>query len=261
MRERFSLIPQNAFSSVFRCCFIPKLSFFSWYFPGDRTVSLPNLGRLGAALLSHHPSPRCELNERLLLAVSLSCEVFFRFHLLSLQLGTLHILDAMKKAGHDISTLFLCGGLSKNALFVQTHANATGTPIRVFTFQVDFLPKWIDLFGERALIRVTFTDLREVSCVLSVPQGCLWCCQTRPRRFWWERQSWEHVRHVTTAPCRYTTKQRFLFIALHFTIKGASQLCSQNWLNKLSWVESLQKCVCGWNFTKKMMRSGDRGGW
>lgn len=42
------------------------------------------------------------------------------------QLGTLHILEAMKKAGHDIRTLFLCGGLSKNPLFVQIHANATG---------------------------------------------------------------------------------------------------------------------------------------
>lgn len=32
----------------------------------------------------------------------------------------------MKEAGHDIRTLFLCGGLSKNPLFVQIHANATG---------------------------------------------------------------------------------------------------------------------------------------
>uniref|UniRef100_H2M2L1 FGGY carbohydrate kinase domain-containing protein n=1 Tax=Oryzias latipes TaxID=8090 RepID=H2M2L1_ORYLA len=47
----------------------------------------------------------------------------------ALALGTLHILDAMKKAGHDISALFLCGGLSKNVLFVQTHANATGLPV------------------------------------------------------------------------------------------------------------------------------------
>lgn len=46
--------------------------------------------------------------------------------LLWFQLGTLHILEAMKEAGHDIRTLFLCGGLSKNSLFVQIHANATG---------------------------------------------------------------------------------------------------------------------------------------
>lgn len=47
----------------------------------------------------------------------------------ALALGTLHILEAMKEAGHDIRTLFLCGGLSKNALFVQAHANATGLPV------------------------------------------------------------------------------------------------------------------------------------
>ncbi|KAK2895599.1 FGGY carbohydrate kinase domain-containing protein [Channa argus] len=47
----------------------------------------------------------------------------------ALALGTLHILEAMKKAGHDIRTLFLCGGLSKNPLFVQIHANATGLPL------------------------------------------------------------------------------------------------------------------------------------
>ncbi|XP_019967843.1 FGGY carbohydrate kinase domain-containing protein isoform X2 [Paralichthys olivaceus] len=47
----------------------------------------------------------------------------------ALALGTLHILEAMKGAGHDITTLFLCGGLSKNSLFVQIHANATGLPV------------------------------------------------------------------------------------------------------------------------------------
>uniref|UniRef100_A0A3P8WPR6 FGGY carbohydrate kinase domain containing n=1 Tax=Cynoglossus semilaevis TaxID=244447 RepID=A0A3P8WPR6_CYNSE len=47
----------------------------------------------------------------------------------ALALGTRHILEAMKDAGHDIRTIFLCGGLSKNALFVQIHANATGLPV------------------------------------------------------------------------------------------------------------------------------------
>ncbi|KAF7654297.1 hypothetical protein LDENG_00071400 [Lucifuga dentata] len=47
----------------------------------------------------------------------------------ALALGTRHILEAMREAGHDISTLFLCGGLSKNPLFVQIHANATGLPV------------------------------------------------------------------------------------------------------------------------------------
>ncbi|XP_076018310.1 FGGY carbohydrate kinase domain-containing protein isoform X1 [Genypterus blacodes] len=47
----------------------------------------------------------------------------------ALALGTRQILEAMKEAGHDIRTLFLCGGLSKNPLFVQIHANATGLPV------------------------------------------------------------------------------------------------------------------------------------
>ncbi|XP_051943602.1 FGGY carbohydrate kinase domain-containing protein isoform X3 [Hippocampus zosterae] len=47
----------------------------------------------------------------------------------ALALGTRHILEAMIEAGHDIKTIFLCGGLSKNSLFVQTHANATGLPV------------------------------------------------------------------------------------------------------------------------------------
>uniref|UniRef100_A0A3B4A0H6 FGGY carbohydrate kinase domain-containing protein n=1 Tax=Periophthalmus magnuspinnatus TaxID=409849 RepID=A0A3B4A0H6_9GOBI len=47
----------------------------------------------------------------------------------SLALGTLHILEAMKEAGHDIKTIFFCGGLSKNPLYVKVHANATGLPV------------------------------------------------------------------------------------------------------------------------------------
>ncbi|KAM4728758.1 FGGY carbohydrate kinase domain-containing protein isoform 1-T2 [Anableps anableps] len=47
----------------------------------------------------------------------------------ALALGTRHILEAMKEAGHDIRTLFLCGGLSKNPLFVQIQANATGLAV------------------------------------------------------------------------------------------------------------------------------------
>ncbi|XP_010888544.2 FGGY carbohydrate kinase domain-containing protein isoform X1 [Esox lucius] len=47
----------------------------------------------------------------------------------ALALGTRHILEAMTQSGNDITTLFLCGGLSKNPLYVQVHANATGLPV------------------------------------------------------------------------------------------------------------------------------------
>ena len=44
----------------------------------------------------------------------------------SFQYGTRHILEAMQRAGHQIELVLACGGLSKNPLFVQTHADATG---------------------------------------------------------------------------------------------------------------------------------------
>ncbi|XP_070365880.1 FGGY carbohydrate kinase domain-containing protein isoform X7 [Equus asinus] len=43
--------------------------------------------------------------------------------------GTRLIIEAMEAAGHSVSTLFLCGGLSKNPLFVQMHADITGMPV------------------------------------------------------------------------------------------------------------------------------------
>ncbi|XP_041445277.1 FGGY carbohydrate kinase domain-containing protein isoform X2 [Xenopus laevis] len=47
----------------------------------------------------------------------------------AIALGTRHILETMQTAGHHISTLHLCGGLSKNPLFVQMHADITGLPV------------------------------------------------------------------------------------------------------------------------------------
>ncbi|XP_025048927.1 FGGY carbohydrate kinase domain-containing protein isoform X6 [Alligator sinensis] len=47
----------------------------------------------------------------------------------AIALGTRHILETMQAAGHRINTLFLCGGLRKNPLFVQMHADITGKPI------------------------------------------------------------------------------------------------------------------------------------
>ncbi|XP_057356229.1 FGGY carbohydrate kinase domain-containing protein isoform X5 [Manis pentadactyla] len=43
--------------------------------------------------------------------------------------GTRLIIEAMEAEGHTISTLFLCGGLSKNPLFVQMHADITGVTV------------------------------------------------------------------------------------------------------------------------------------
>ncbi|XP_001639007.3 FGGY carbohydrate kinase domain-containing protein [Nematostella vectensis] len=42
--------------------------------------------------------------------------------------GTRHIIDSMNVSGHHVSTLFMCGGLTKNTLYVQVHADITGMP-------------------------------------------------------------------------------------------------------------------------------------
>ena len=42
------------------------------------------------------------------------------------QHGTQHVLDAMMADGHEVNTIFLCGGGSQNDVFVQVHADVTG---------------------------------------------------------------------------------------------------------------------------------------
>ncbi|XP_070795606.1 FGGY carbohydrate kinase domain-containing protein [Pituophis catenifer annectens] len=47
----------------------------------------------------------------------------------AIALGTRYIVETMQVAGHRINTLFMCGGLSKNPLFVQMHADIIGMPV------------------------------------------------------------------------------------------------------------------------------------
>jgi ribulose kinase len=43
-----------------------------------------------------------------------------------MQCGTKQIIEHLNSSGHDIKALFICGGLSKNSLFVTCHADVTG---------------------------------------------------------------------------------------------------------------------------------------
>ncbi|KAM7477034.1 hypothetical protein LguiB_024277 [Lonicera macranthoides] len=43
--------------------------------------------------------------------------------------GTRHIVEHCNSHGHKIDTLLACGGLTKNSLFIQEHADVTGFPI------------------------------------------------------------------------------------------------------------------------------------
>ncbi|KAK7501510.1 hypothetical protein BaRGS_00007314 [Batillaria attramentaria] len=47
----------------------------------------------------------------------------------ALAYGTKHIISEMNHHGHSIQILYLCGGLRKNKLFVQSHADALGLPV------------------------------------------------------------------------------------------------------------------------------------
>uniref|UniRef100_A0A8D2L684 FGGY carbohydrate kinase domain containing n=1 Tax=Varanus komodoensis TaxID=61221 RepID=A0A8D2L684_VARKO len=47
----------------------------------------------------------------------------------AIALGTRHIVETMQAAGHRVNTIFMCGGLSKNPLFVQMHADIMGMPV------------------------------------------------------------------------------------------------------------------------------------
>nr|XP_032813588.1 FGGY carbohydrate kinase domain-containing protein isoform X1 [Petromyzon marinus] len=66
------------------------------------------------------------------LDLSHTCDSLVQLYLATLQalaLGTRHILNAMTQSGHNVSAIFMCGGLSKNSLYVQAHADATGLPV------------------------------------------------------------------------------------------------------------------------------------
>lgn len=48
------------------------------------------------------------------------------------QYGTKHIIDSLVKSGRvPFKSLLICGGLSKNSLFVQTHADVCTMPVLI----------------------------------------------------------------------------------------------------------------------------------
>ncbi|XP_077525663.1 FGGY carbohydrate kinase domain-containing protein-like [Haemaphysalis longicornis] len=66
------------------------------------------------------------------LTLSAGEEDLARLYLATLQAlayGTRHIMDALAESGHSVSSLLMCGGLAKNPLYVELHADATGLPV------------------------------------------------------------------------------------------------------------------------------------
>ncbi|XP_042127360.1 FGGY carbohydrate kinase domain-containing protein isoform X5 [Peromyscus maniculatus bairdii] len=78
--------------------------------------------------------------------------------------GTRSIIEAMQAAGHSLSTLFLCGGLSKNPLFVQMHADITGMPV-VLSQEVESVLVGAAILG--ACASGDFTSVQEAMARMS----------------------------------------------------------------------------------------------
>lgn len=63
------------------------------------------------------------------LTLSATTDDLARLYLATIQAvayGTKHILEELNSAGHDIRTLFVCGGGTKNPVFLREHADITG---------------------------------------------------------------------------------------------------------------------------------------
>jgi FGGY-family pentulose kinase len=57
-----------------------------------------------------------------------------RLYLATLQAiayGTRHIIDALRDAGHEVTRIMMCGGATKNPLWLREYANATGCDIHL----------------------------------------------------------------------------------------------------------------------------------
>lgn len=90
-------------------------------------------------LADHHGnrSPRADYSARGAvygLTLERGKSALARLYLATLQsiaYGTRHIIDAMSEAGHIINDIYLCGGATRNPLWLREYASATGRPVRL----------------------------------------------------------------------------------------------------------------------------------
>ncbi|XP_038188679.1 FGGY carbohydrate kinase domain-containing protein isoform X2 [Arvicola amphibius] len=94
--------------------------------------------------------------------------------------GTRFIIEAMQAAGHSLSTLFLCGGLSKNPLFVQMHADITGMPV-VLSQEVESVLVGAAILG--ACASGDFTSVQEAMARMS-KVGKVVCPRHEDKRYY-----------------------------------------------------------------------------
>jgi len=93
-------------------------------------------------------------------------DVCFYLFVWCLQYGTRHIIDTLRSAGQQVELVVVCGGLAKNKLYVQTHADILGLYRRSW-----FIHSW------RFILHVSCSLINDhhvfIDC--SVP-SVLWYC-------------------------------------------------------------------------------------
>jgi len=100
---------------------------------------IPQLTKDIHVLPYHHGnrSPRADAHARgMVLGLTLNQSVFevarqYYATIQAIAYGTRHILEAMNEKGYAISEVYMCGGHTRNDLFVQEHADVTGCRIHL----------------------------------------------------------------------------------------------------------------------------------
>jgi FGGY-family pentulose kinase len=102
-----------------------------------RKYPLPELTRDLHILPYHHGnrSPRADAHARgVVVGLTLNQTIFevakqYYATIQAIAYGTRHIIEVMNKRGYDISEIYMCGGHTKNEMFLKEHADITGCKI------------------------------------------------------------------------------------------------------------------------------------
>ncbi|RUS80212.1 hypothetical protein EGW08_012037 [Elysia chlorotica] len=88
----------------------------------------------------------------------------------ALAYGTRHIVSEMEKHGHEISLVYVCGGLRKNSSYVQTHADVLGRPL-VLPDAKDPVLLGAAMLGAQAYMNKS--SLKDVMCAMGGGGKCI----------------------------------------------------------------------------------------
>ncbi|XP_005094638.1 FGGY carbohydrate kinase domain-containing protein [Aplysia californica] len=84
----------------------------------------------------------------------------------ALAYGTRHIISEMERSGHTVSVVYMCGGLRKNKLYVQTHTDILGVPVVLPDSEESVL------LGAAMLGACASGDFPNIQAVMAAMGGC-----------------------------------------------------------------------------------------